>query len=276
MLLRKVSLIIIVAVFTMSIGISASFAQEFNPNNIPLNETIDFGSEGIYVFTDATYDFNGSTKLVGELELFQNEPVITREYNGMPSYYYAFEINAPCQTYDNDEAVGVSNRIIVDFATANLSKTPTNLYVVWGSGTVDDPYVLQVEFDDVQPSQSQTPTSGTSDITVELNGEELEFDQPPIIVDNRTLVPLRVIFEALGATVDWEQETQTVYSELYGTTISLKIGDDVMYKNGSPIKLDVPARVVNNRTLVPIRAIAEAYGASVDWDQDTKTVIIEY
>lgn len=111
-------------------------------------------------------------------------------------------------------------------------------------------------------------------ILVFYNNSELFFDQPPIIVNNRTLVPLRAIFEAMGASVEWDQNTQTVTSRKNDTTISLTIGSDTMYKNGESIMLDVPAQVVNNRTLVPVRAISEAFGADVEWNNDSKVVNI--
>lgn len=113
-----------------------------------------------------------------------------------------------------------------------------------------------------------------NDITVIVNGIAVEFDQKPVIVDERTLVPLRTIFEALGATVDWNGETQTVTSTRANTTVSLTIGSDIMTKNDMTYTLDVPAQIINERTLVPVRAIAEAFGSVVDWNGETQTVII--
>lgn len=118
------------------------------------------------------------------------------------------------------------------------------------------------------------PNITSSDISVILKGKVISFDQPPIIIDGRTLVPLRAIFEALGATVDWNGETQTVTSKKGNTTVSLTINDSTMYKNGKSITLDVPAQLVNNRTLVPVRAIAEAFDCNVDWNGEIQTVII--
>lgn len=113
-----------------------------------------------------------------------------------------------------------------------------------------------------------------SNITVKINGIPVAFDQPPIIENGRTLVPLRAIFEALGADVQWDGNTQTVTSTKGGTKISLQIGSTKMYVNGNAITLDVPAKVINSRTLVPVRAISEAFGCKVDWNGDTQTVII--
>ncbi len=112
------------------------------------------------------------------------------------------------------------------------------------------------------------------EIKVVLNGENIEFDQPPIIIDGRTLVPLRAIFEAMGATVDWNDKTKTVTSRLNPTTIQLKIGNNILYKNDTAVALDVPAQLINGYTMVPARAIAEAFGADVDWEGNTQTVYI--
>ena len=88
------------------------------------------------------------------------------------------------------------------------------------------------------------------------------------------MVPLRAIFEALSATVDWKAETQTVVSVKDKTTISLTIGSNAMYVNNKKIILDSPAKEVNGRTLVPVRAISEAFGVKVDWDESNFLVIL--
>ena len=114
-----------------------------------------------------------------------------------------------------------------------------------------------------------------SDITVTLNGAAIDFaDQPATIVEGRTLVPLRAIFEALGASVEWDQATKTVTSAMDDTTVKLTIGDNNLYKNGEAVTLDVPAQIINSRTMVPARAIAEAYGVDVQWDAATRTVVL--
>ena len=113
------------------------------------------------------------------------------------------------------------------------------------------------------------------DITVTLDGTAIDFaDQAPTIVEGRTLVPLRAIFEALGATVEWDQATKTVSSAKDGTSISLTIGSNTLYKNDEAKELDVPAMIINGRTMVPARAIAEAYGVEVAWDAATRTVVL--
>ncbi len=119
--------------------------------------------------------------------------------------------------------------------------------------------------------------SDYDDVSVILKGNKLEFtEQSPIIIDGRTLVPLRKIFEELDAVVVWDDDTQTVTAIKEDTTVVLSIGSNIMYVNEKVIELDVTARLINNKTLVPIRAISEVFGAKVNWDDSSKTVFIEY
>ena len=118
------------------------------------------------------------------------------------------------------------------------------------------------------------PAPSSDEIKVLVNGTALVFDQAPIIENGRTLVPLRAIFEALGADVHWEQSTQTVTAVRGDMTVTLTIGSSILTRNGDQVTLDVPAKIVNGRTLVPARAVAESFGADVKWDQATNTVTI--
>ncbi|MBR5518016.1 MAG: copper amine oxidase N-terminal domain-containing protein, partial [Clostridia bacterium] len=111
-------------------------------------------------------------------------------------------------------------------------------------------------------------------IKVLVNGVPVQFDQPPVLENGRTLVPLRAIFEALGANVGWDDATQTVTATKNGIQISLQIGSTQMYVNGNVKTLDVPAKLINSRTLVPVRAVSEAFGCKVDWINDTQTGVI--
>ena len=113
-----------------------------------------------------------------------------------------------------------------------------------------------------------------NDISVVLDGEKLAFDQAPVMINDRTMVPLRAIFEALGASVDWDENTRTVTSTKDGTTVKLTIGENKFYRDGAAVPLDVPGTIVNERTLVPVRAISEAYNCWVGWDGRTQTVKI--
>lgn len=111
-------------------------------------------------------------------------------------------------------------------------------------------------------------------VTVTLNGEKLAFDTNPVIYNSRTLVPLRIIFEALGAEISWDDSIKTVTAIKDGKTVKVPVNKNAIYINGEEIELDVAAKIVNSRTLVPVRAVTEAFSCTVSWDDATKTVII--
>ena len=116
--------------------------------------------------------------------------------------------------------------------------------------------------------------SAEENIKVIIDITNVKFDVPPTIVNGRTLVPLRAIFEALGATVEWDDATQTVTSEKGETKISLTINSNIMTVNGEEKTLDVPATLIDSRTLVPVRAISESFGLQVGWDGENNIVSI--
>lgn len=118
------------------------------------------------------------------------------------------------------------------------------------------------------------PAAASDQITVTVNGTVIHFDQNPIIENDRTLVPVRFIFEALGATVDWEGSSETVTAYKDNSWVALQIGSYRMIQDGKTIWLDAAPRLLNNRTLVPLRAVSEAFGAMVDWIGETQTVVI--
>jgi len=124
------------------------------------------------------------------------------------------------------------------------------------------------------PAPKATPVK-EDPIKVSVNGTNLLFDVSPIIYQGRTLVPLRGIFEALGAEVTWDPSTKTVTGKKESTLIVIKIDDKHPTVNGITKELDVAARIVNGRTLVPLRFISESIGANVNWDSVKKLITIE-
>lgn len=110
--------------------------------------------------------------------------------------------------------------------------------------------------------------------TVNLDGQQLSFEVPPIVENNRTLVPLRAIFESMGATVSWEPTTQTATAIKDGTTVIIQVGSTSPTINGQVKPLDVPAKIVNNRTLAPLRFVSEAFGGTVAWDAASQLISI--
>jgi len=176
------------------------------------------------------------------------------------------------------------------------------------AGMISPPTYIELEQDlsaeELAEILSELAESGFAqeEITVTLNGVELEFDTPPLIIGNRTMVPMRVIFEAFGFEVEWFEESQDIQATMrsdandlgfgWGTLVELRIDNTEMRVSGGPvtvddrppplipwsthmiITLDVPPMIVDNHTLVPLRAIMIGLNSGVEWDDDTRTIAI--
>ena len=121
---------------------------------------------------------------------------------------------------------------------------------------------------------SALAVSDASEIKVVLNGETLSFDIPPQIINGRIVVPLRAIFEAMGASVEWNADTQTVTAIKGATVVALKIGDCFPTINDIIVEIDQPGIVERGRTLAPLRFVSEAFGGSVKWGSEDNIVTI--
>lgn len=116
-------------------------------------------------------------------------------------------------------------------------------------------------------------------ISVYVNGYKVEFDVQPQLIKDRTMVPMRKIFEAMGANIQWDETTQTVtakksYAEGKYNIVEMQIDNNIMKKDGTDIVLDVPPTIIDDRTLVPVRAVSEAFNAEVQWSERNNSVVI--
>jgi hypothetical protein len=128
-----------------------------------------------------------------------------------------------------------------------------------------------------RPAEPPAPVIPNLELTVGqnrafLNGAEVALDVPPLIWQDRTLVPLRFMAEAIGATVLWDAATQRVTVIRGRDWLDLWLGEMVMMKNGTPLELEVPAQLIEGRTMLPLRAIAESLAITVDWDGATQKI----
>ena len=195
---------------------------------------------------------------LGDLESYPVEAL------GLPKDNCAYLLRSPiCQSCFYIRAVEKDRFFSED------SNTPTGIrpafylneaaaQILSGSGTEEDPYVVDGK-----------------QIAVYVNGTELTLDVPPMLENDRTLVPMRAIFEALGAEVSWYPEDRTIVAVRGDTTVFMQVDDWYMSVNDEWIALDAPPRIVNDRTLIPLRAVAEAFGAQVGWDEATQTATVE-
>lgn len=113
------------------------------------------------------------------------------------------------------------------------------------------------------------------EVTIKVNGDKItNMDVPPVIIDSRTLVPVRAIFEKMGAEVTWNDSTQQVYIVKDNDIVDLKIDSNTGHTNGLDFKMDTSAKIINDRTMIPVRAASEALGCTVGWDDATRLITI--
>lgn len=224
-------------------------------------------------------------------ELFTNASV-NEVYNAMvenPYFLSNFKANAPYgYRWFGGGTVGT------EFALTAVGYYPKTLYNTvkfyldgaWVSELYDAPYTMR--FAGVAPG-AHTITVELCDggqvklkreyeiwvepeIGVEINGTPVAFpDQKPVMIDNRTMVPVRGVFEQIGMTVEWDGAAQKVTMRRGSDVITLTIGSKTLYVNGVPTEMDVAAQMVNDRTMIPLRFVGQAAGAAVEWDGNTHT-----
>lgn len=195
---------------------------------------------------------------------------------GTSSYTVKFEANGGTTV----KSVSVKRNATIDIPTA-----PTKEGFIFDGWYTDKELTKKYDFSSKitktitlyakwidEPKTAILLTIGEKDTII--NGKTVENDVAPKIVNDRTMLPIRFIAEALGAKVEWFGDTSTVKITAEGIEISLTIGDNFAMVNGEKVELDSPSFVENDRTYLPIRFVAENLGANVEWDEDTQTVSI--
>jgi len=186
-----------------------------------------------------------------------------------PVYCYAHKYNSDIKKvtyYIDGNYVGESSEI------------PYTVFIDAGMYSGKHQIKADAEFTDGQKLVAESNININQinrDIIVKISGSEISFDQNPILYNNRTLVPMRKIFEKLGADVIWDNNTKTASGRRGDRTVKVSVGSNVMYVNNKQIILDTPPILLSDRTLVPVRAVSEGMGCDVDWIEKTNTVTIE-
>lgn len=120
-----------------------------------------------------------------------------------------------------------------------------------------------------------TVPSLADEITVKVDGRKLELSTPALLENDTAFVPMRAVFEALGMSVEWDGETKTVTASDGEKTVKMTVGKKEIVKDGIAAEAAAAPIISGDTTLVPVRAVSEALDADVEWDPDTKTVVIE-
>lgn len=126
-----------------------------------------------------------------------------------------------------------------------------------------------------EKTTEETQVKTDDSIKVVVDGKEIIFtDQAPIIKNDRTMIPLRGVLETMGIDIVWNAEEQSITAERGDSYALFKIGETTLKTAEGEINLDVAPEIINDRTMIPLRAVTESFGAEVTWDADTKTVTI--
>lgn len=282
---------------------SKALASEDFEGDLNDEEVFEFDGNATKTFIEETHDnikYTGELQKqpfnsLGELKEFFNEEMEIEVDGNVVTLIIKNDTSE-----QSEEDIEMNNMMKMTGVTTDFKITVPELIETNGSAkgntatwdliTMQGDLIVKYKTDvePVIPEDPVTPVDpGKQAVKVELNGELLVFlDQGPIIVDNRTLVPIRTISEELGMNVEWDNATRTAIISKDNKSIYVAIGqNDVVMKypiNGNPdnlasetIVLDVPAQIVNSRTMVPLRAISELFDIQVDWDAGSYTAILK-
>ncbi len=187
----------------------------------------------------------------------QNGDVTTVEFSKDGVYWAGFEM--PENIGDIQRIYPVGDRLIVQ---SGLNSKNYQVYITY------------VSFDKQEVYSMVEEALADEQAYVKLDNTILGFDQPPVIENDRMLVPMRFLFEQMGEEVGWENETQTATVMGKNDVVSFSIDNTAATVNGAEKTMDVPARLINDKTMIPLRFLSEELGYTVEWDDETKTAKI--
>ena len=252
-------------------------------------------------FAIETFEYNNivyTIDLVYNQDLDSSELILTAT-----DYVDSTSVNPPPETIDAViiyELLGYDDSEMdptaVSAALANLGTAPLSVIkggtlstiidsVDGGGGYIDESGMFIPVNPEETVSSDPTPIQAPSEdeikviLTEQLTSEQTTVsfpDQKPVLVNDRTMIPARGVFEQLGYTVDWDEATSTAIVSSNNITVKIPINSSIIYKNDNEITLDVPAQLIGGRTMLPLRAVSTALGLQVEWDEPNNSVIIYY
>ncbi len=256
---------------------------------------------------DEAYQIKSAPNLAGEVWMASSSGLM-RTSNGGDTFKkvdgfdrvitFGFGKEAPDRENPTVYVYGFQNGEEGIYRSVDMGETWLKIYGMEGSRKI--PFAYTIEGDRQSFGVVYVGTSGRGiwygapaeenplfanaydDIRVLINNQPVSFDVPPTLISDRTMVPMRQIFEACGANVTWDEATETVtavrtvsdHYRVETTTVELTVGSKTITVNGTASEIDVEPVVIDGRTLVPVRFIAQALGARVDWDEENQLVKI--
>lgn len=228
-------------------------------NKVAITGVYQKGADKVFVYVD-------DAKYTASMNPSKNEFKITiRLPEGIHKIYATQEIDGVegNKTADRFVVVGDKGTANPDYLQSHYGREKTSLIV-----------------NDTRPTYNEYIKENAhlfdTGIQVSVNNAMLESDVPPVNDNGRVLVPMRAIFEALEVNVSFDDTTKTATAVGEdGTTVKVTDNDTIAYINDNPITLDVPAKIVDGRFLVPVRFVSESFKAQVDWNGMKKLVTVK-
>lgn|GEM_PF-3452007 len=235
--------------------------------------------------------FTFDNDLINEYFLWENTPFAHEFGMGMANVYNPLFYNLPApfaeivgrlefiqwrRSRSDEERENIAISFIRDFNISREDFVAANEYMRNVSGS--DFFTFDVEMINELFRPETAVDVHAGNLRIRISGEFVYIpadEQQPVIIGNRTLVPLRAVMEALGFTVGWDEQTQTASLVKQGHIVYVQIGSSDIIVDGYAAPTDVPAQIINSRTMIPVRAVSEATGFEVRWD-DTSLIVDIY
>lgn len=232
------------------------YDKETKDNQVKITGMYQLGAEKVTVYVDnQPYD--------AAMEASDNSFVLTVKLNEGTHKIYA------TQTIKGVEGTKTADRFVT------VGKSNGNHDYLQSIYTPDKTRMIindnRITFDEYLKNNT---VGEVDEISIVVDKVKLEPDVKPYETHGRVLVPMRAIFEALNAEVSWDEATFTATAKNYFNTVVITENSTTAYVNGNPITLDAPATITNGRFMVPVRFISESFGATVDWIDLRKTVVV--
>ncbi|UOF88641.1 Ig-like domain-containing protein [Fodinisporobacter ferrooxydans] len=222
----------------------------------------------VHPFTEADWAVRGSVTAGSAVVVISGDKTLG---TGTANLDGSFTINIPAQKVGTPFMVYAKDATGTTSGLQEIVVQPTAPETQAGNTNSANTPSVKGAANGAAAQSSIMPQTGAA-VKVSVNGKALTFDTPPVIDDNYTLVPVRGIFEALGAKVEWENGTIRMFKDTH--TVLLEIGSKTAAIDGKIVQLDIAPKIINDRAFVPVRFISEAFGAKVSWDPINREAMI--
>ncbi len=226
----------------------------------------------------------GSVEEYGSLANFKAQVKKTKmTWNSKYEFEYTTINGDTIKTYTNATVPKINGKTL-DLEPENMIKSPF-FNGVYGTGVYQlvnqnqETYTIRFAYDDadeVGPSKmfANDFISDWNGVKLRVNGSLVGGEQPPVIEGDTTLVPLRGLFERLDAEVLWDGAEKKITVNGRNTSVVMTVGSKEALVNGKTVQMGIAPQLMNERTMIPVRFVAENLGAKVKWDEENKTVVI--